>query len=144
MSAPEGWRDAIRQVHTEAGGMLSVNIVEPSRAHGLMAASLAGDENATRLMRALVLAIEAVHRAPRKRPVLCLCCPRAVRPRDQFTVCVTRPENGNPSMVIGSAICARYFADKSTLIERVATALKEIWPQARLVGHIHEAPERVQ
>ena len=144
MSAPVGWQDAIEQVHNEAAGLLSVNIVDPYCARALLVASFAGDEAAAILMRGVCMVVASVERAPRKKPVLCLCCPRSVHPRDPFSVCVTMPENGNPSTVIGSAICARCLTDKCTLLARVATALKAIWPNARIVGHVHEAPGGVQ
>ena len=131
MSPLDGWADGIQQIHAEAGGMLSISLIDPARAHALLAASFAGDEAAARLMLGVFSAIETVQRAPRRKPVICLCCPRVVRPRDRFIVCVTMPENGSPSTGISSVLCARCFADKAGLNERVAAALRSIWPDAR-------------
>ena len=144
MNAPHGWQDAIRRVHDESAGLLSVSVIDPLSACALLGATLAGDKEAAILMRAVMSTVTAVERAPRKKPVLCLCCPRAMRPRDPFSICVTTPENGNPSAALGSVICAHCLGDKSTLLARVATALRGLWPDARVVDHVHQAPEVMQ
>jgi hypothetical protein len=144
MSAHDGWAAGLQQVHAEAGGLLDVHVIEPSRVTELLFASLGGDDTATRLLRAAISTLANVHQAPRKRPALCLCCPRAIRHRDQFIVCITIPRRDNPSMGIGSAICAKCFADPTKLMTRIVEALKQMWPEVRPIGHVHEAPEAVQ
>jgi hypothetical protein len=77
---------------------------------------------------------------PRKKPILCLCCPRAIRLRDQFSIVVTLPGREAPTGAIGSALCQR-CASARPLMPQVVAGLKRIWPGSRAVDldHIHAA-----
>jgi hypothetical protein len=46
------------------------------------------------------------------------------------------PHRDDASMGVGSGICVRCNGDQSTLMPRVAAALKKLWPDARTIGHV--------
>jgi hypothetical protein len=123
---------------------LDIYVFRPGQNDFLVAAALTGDRLAARLMKAILQTVAQIHEAPRKRPALCLCCPRTVRRGDRFAVSIIMPHRDDASMGIGSGICARCNGDQSTLTPRVTAALKTIWPGLRPIGHVHEAAGRVQ
>ena len=100
----------IRAVHAESGGLLEVHVFAPGDVGKLLADVLMGDATAGRLFEAINNGIEQIGAAPRRKPVLCLCCPRAIRLRDQFSIVVTLPRSDNPTMGIASALCQRCAA----------------------------------
>jgi hypothetical protein len=136
MSAPHGWEDGIQQVHTEAGALLDIYVFQPGQNDFLVASAFTGDRLAARLTKAILQTVAQIHGAPRKTPALCLCCPRAVRRGDRFAISIIMPHRDDASMGVGSGICARCNGDQSTLMPRVAAALKKLWPDARTIDHV--------
>lgn len=144
MSAPLGWEDGIRKVDTEGAGAFDIHVLARPLPHDLMLAALSGDAVAVGLLQAVASTVDSIGKAPRKKPALCLCCPRAVRKADQYVVCITTPHRDDPSMAIGSVICAKCWADQERISERIIEAMRAVWPDARPLDHMHDAPRGVQ
>jgi hypothetical protein len=139
MTALAAWESGIRAVHAESGGLLQIHVFAPGDVGALLADALMGDATAGRLFRAINNSIKQIGAAPRRKPVLCLCCPRAIRLRDQFSIVVTVPHHEAPTRALGSALCQRCTVAPEPLMPRVVTGLRRIWPEVRAIDHIHAA-----
>ena len=71
--------DCLTNLHSEAGGAVELIVVRPVDAPDLVAHALAGDRQAIRIFEALSNASRAVQKAPKRKPLLCATCPRALR-----------------------------------------------------------------
>ena len=144
--ARHAWAKALEQANTEAAGLWEASVYLPSDMPLLLGAAIAGDAFALAMARMIGQTANSVYRAPRKKPALCLCCPRAVRKGDAFAICVTVPRRDDPSHAMGSAICMHCMTDEqSTLTAKIVGAMRQhLMPDARAVGHVHDAPGRVQ
>jgi len=133
MTAPDpGWRDGIEAVQTEAGGLLSLDVVLPVDFADLFGCAAAGDRQAARLACAVIDTVARVNKTPRKSPALCGSCPRPVR-RSSFSVVIATPERNDPTRAIGLAICERCGITREEITDKAVIALKRIWPNSRAV-----------
>jgi hypothetical protein len=133
------WESGIRAVHTEAGGLLHVHVFAPSDVGKLLADALMGDATAGHLFQTVNRSVEQIGAVPRKKPILCLCCPRAIRLRDQFSIVVALPHHEAPTRALGSALCQRCAVPPGVLPRVVAALKQRIWPELRAIDHIHAA-----
>ena len=124
------YADAIDRIHAESQGFLRLWFVKPEDGMHLTVASLCGDPWATGLLRATAQCAMRVMRAPRRKPSLCLCCPRAVRRLDGVMFCVAVPEVEHPEQALGAAVCPR-CADAPDMGQRAIQAFRCIWPNIR-------------
>lgn len=119
-------------IHREAGGVLALNIVRPGDALNLVVASLGGDAEATRLLRAVCDTVARVESAPKRKPMLCGCCPRALR-GSGFVICVAIPDRDAPTNGLAFALCENCSRDDAALREKASSALRTIWPDIRTI-----------
>jgi hypothetical protein len=106
MTTDTTWCDGVRAIQNEVGGALIVSIVTAPQGVQLVAASMLGDPEALILLRAIIDAGSWIRRAPRNKPVLCACCPRAVRPITPRTASgVAAPAIDRPGRALGFAFC---------------------------------------
>lgn len=134
--------EGIRCVHAEAQGVLRVWFIRRDDAARLAIASLFGDEWATGLLRATMTCAAQVMKMRRKKPSLCLVCPRAVRSLEGVLFCLAVPEIDNPEQALGSVVCAR-CASNPELSGRAVEAYRRIWPDIRGI-EVMPGPEGVQ
>jgi hypothetical protein len=133
------WRTGIQTVHNEAAGLLNVDIVDALAGAGLMSDALRGDSEAAALILAVTQAAARIKQAPRQKPALCICCPRAVRRVCAGTVFgVATPAVANPTGAIGFVFCDRCASDRDTLAAKAAEGLRRIWPDLRPVVVTHQ------
>jgi hypothetical protein len=137
LSAPDDarvWRDAIQRVNDSAAGVLDVSIINATTGAMLMADALRGDQEAATLILAVSQAATRIKQAPRKKPALCICCPRSVRRICSDTVFgVASPSVPNPDGVIGFVFCDRCAGTPDALAAKAAEGLRRIWPDLRLI-----------
>jgi len=136
------WADAIGEVHREAAGVLTVHYVSGEDGPRLLMESMLGDKRATQVMTAVVDCLRAIRTAPRRKPTLCLCCPRAIRDPAGVVFCIAIPDRPDARQGIGTAICSR-CATAPDRSERTLAAFRRVWPDAREI-QIAAGPERVQ
>ncbi len=131
MSGPD-----LMSIHREANGVLALNIVRPGDSLNLVAASLEGDSEASRLPRAVCDTVGKIENAPRKKPMLCGCCPRALR-GSGFVICVAIPDRDSPTNGLAFALCEYCSRDDAALVEKASSALRTVWPDLRPVTVTH-------
>ena len=124
------WREGIEQVHREAAGLLRVHLVKPADSVHLIAAAILGEPTPLLLLQAITQAARQIRKAPRRLPVLCLCCPRPIRKPEGVTFCVTLPDIDRPGMAIGSAICPECAKNAEA---NALQGLRRLWPELRAI-----------
>ncbi len=124
------WQSEMKAVPSEAGGLMRLHVVRPPDTACILGAMLAGDAEATRLIRVLVDTAVRIERAPRSRPMLCGCCPRPLKGTG-FAICVLYPERPDPTRCIAFAICARCSGSHAETEAKAMIAVKSIWPDSR-------------
>lgn len=129
-------RDGIQQVQVEAGGLLTLQIVQRADMPALILDAVAGSEEAVQLLRLTRDTLASIEAAPRRRPALCGSCPRVLR-GGQFAVVVARPACDDPTQGIAMAICARCGPDHGAIQAKAAVALARIWPDVRAIEVTH-------
>lgn len=139
------WRDGIQRVNDEAAGMLAVEIISPDTALDLLREAMSGSHASYVLFTAVTQAAQRVQSAPRKKPVLCVCCPRPIRRLSTdilFGVAV--PATPSATSALGFAICGRCAEDRRAALEKAQAGLSRIWPGLRPVTVTHHGPEAMQ
>jgi hypothetical protein len=132
MSNSQAWVDGIRAVSAEAAGLLNVTIVDSETCGEILADAMMGDERAVALFNASLEARRRVANVPRRRPALCVACPRAVKRVTRATIFgVALPATARPEAVIGFVFCARCAADRGTLLAKAEIGLRGVWPDLR-------------
>lgn len=117
----------------EGGGALVLDIIQRSDVPSLMSDVLAGNYKAGLLLRQLSIVLDGINSAPRRRPMLCGVCPRALRRNSAFAVVVATPACDKPSAGLSLAICAKCASDQAAITDKAAVALRRIWPDLRPV-----------
>jgi hypothetical protein len=125
-----GDKPDLMAIHHEAAGVLALNIIRPGDALNLVVASLEGGREATRLLRAVCDIVARVESAPRKKPMLCGCCPRPLR-GSGFVICVAVPDRDSPTNGLAFALCEHCSRDDTALLGKASSALRTIWPDLR-------------
>jgi hypothetical protein len=123
-------------IHREAGGVLALNIIRPGDALNLVAASLEGGSEASRLLRAVCDTVARIESAPRRKPMLCGNCPRPLR-GSGFVICVAVPDRDSPTNGLAFALCEYCSRDDAALVEKASSALRTVWPDLRAVEITH-------
>jgi hypothetical protein len=137
------WAAGMQHVNDEAAGLFNVNIIDAATGAELLAGAMAGDREAATLLDAVRQAVAQVNQAPRKRPSLCMCCPRPVKRITPATVFgVALPAVSAPSTAIGFVFCDRCGAGGSDLLAKAAEGLRRIWRDLRPVAITHPAGGR--
>jgi hypothetical protein len=132
------WRDGIQAVNDESAGLLDVDIVDALAGADLLVRATRGDKEAAALFLAVTQAATRIKQAPRRKPALCICCPRSIKRLTAATVFgVAAPAIANPTGAIGFAFCDRCSADRTTLAAKAAEGLRRIWPDLRPVTVSH-------
>jgi len=131
-------REAVARLRTDSGGTFELIIIRPGDLRRLCVDAALGSEDAARLATMALRAVENVVSAPRKKPALCGCCPRAVRKRNRYAIGLALPWTDGPAHGIAFVLCEKCAAD-SDLLARGIAAMKRIWPDARPVTLTHPA-----
>lgn len=142
MSAPGDWADGVARVSAEAAGLVEVQVVMRKDMPELLGCALAGDPEALRLGHLVCDTLDRIERAPKRRPMLCGCCPRTLR-RGRYSLAFAVPRRDAPQEALSLAICEGCATDHAGVMDKVHAALRRIWPDLRpLPGPIHPAEGR--
>ncbi len=129
-------RDGIRQVHVEAGGLLELQVVQRADMSALILDALAGSDEAAQLLRLTQDTLAKIKAAPRREPMLCGACPRALQ-GGRFAIIIAKPSCDDPTQGIAMAICTRCGPNLPGIQAAARTALQRIWPDLRPVVVTH-------
>lgn len=132
------WRQGVQSVNDESAGLLDVSIVDGASGSALLAAALNSDYEAAVLLKSVAQAAARVKQAARRKPALCICCPRTIKRITAATVFgIATPSIASPTGAIGFVFCDRCAEDPATLPAKAAVGLRRIWPDLRPVVITH-------
>ena len=128
------WSAGISAVHIESGGVMRLCLVNPSEQGEILFAAMAGDPLARCLRRLIKPTTFQIKLAPRRKPALCLVCPRPIRKiQDIGTYVFVLPEVQSPVHAIGTAVCAK-CAEGGDLLDRAMAAFqRHLWGDIRRI-----------
>jgi len=142
-AADRAWLDGIQKVNDEAAGLMDVTIIDADAGREMLVDAALGNYEAAIMLQAVRQAAARIKQAPRNKPALCICCPRAIRrltPGTVFGLAV--PATASPSGAIGFVFCDRCAVDRSTLAAKATRGLRRIWPGLRPVEITHSTGGR--
>lgn len=129
-------QEGVQRVNDEAGGLLTVQVIQQHDMPAMIADALCGSAEAVQLLRLTNQVLANIQGAPRRKPMLCGCCPRALR-GGRYAIIIARPACDDPTEGLSLAICRKCGPDHDTLQVKAAVALARIWPNVRPVTVTH-------
>lgn len=126
----ETWEEGIRRFSEESAGAFFVHVVERGDLPGLLADALAGDADAERLAGLVQGTLERIAAAPRHKPMLCACCPCAVK-GGPFAVVVAMPARDDATRGVALAVCGSCASGRDAVQAAALAALRKLWPDLR-------------
>lgn len=130
------WADRIRKVGTEADGLMALLVVQRGDMPHLLAAALGGDVESMMTLKSVNEALHRIRNAPRKRQMLCGCCPRRLR-NGLFAIVLARAATEDPEHGLALAICERCGNTVDEIEAAAVQALRRIWSDGRLIRVTH-------
>lgn len=124
------WADGIQRVGDEAAGVLALQVVQHADVPALIADAIAGDRDATRLLRLVNRALAGIQSAPRSRPHLCAACPRPLR-KGRYAIVAVFPARDDATHGLGLGICTHCGTAHDVIHDKAVLALRRIWPDGR-------------
>lgn len=138
-AARDDWASGIARISAEAAGLVEVQVVTREDMPELLAHAMLGDPEAMHLGRLVCDALGRIERAPKRRPMLCGSCPRALR-RGRYSLAFAVPRRDAPQEALSLAICEVCATDHAGVVDKAHAALKRVWPDLRpLPGPVHPA-----
>jgi hypothetical protein len=129
-------QEGVQRVNDEAGGMLTVQVIQQHDMPAMIAGALGGSAEAMQLLRLTNQVLANIQGAPRRKPMLCGCCPRALR-GGRYAVIIARPACDDPAQGLSLAICRKCGPDFDAIQVKATVALARIWPNVRPVTVTH-------
>ena len=129
-------RDGIQHLQDQAGGLLTLQVVQRADLSALMMNGLMGDAEAMQVLRLVNDTVVGIQAAPRRKPMLCGACPRGLH-GGAFSISIARPACDDPSAGLALAICNRCGPDFAAIQVAARVALARIWPDLRPVAVTH-------
>ena len=142
MSAAIDVQQHLHALDAEAAGAVKTWFFTPRDGACLLVGAAAGDAWARGMLRAISECIRRIREAPKRRPILCACCPAPVRTAAGGTFIVITPYTDAPRHGMGAVLCPACAA-RPDVAERVLAALQQVWPDLREVQPV-SGPGRVQ
>jgi hypothetical protein len=130
VSARSRLADGIKAIQQEADGVLGIDVVRQRDMLDLIMCCASGDANALTLLRAVNDTLTNIGNAPRRRPMLCGCCPRSLLDGD-FAVVIASPERDDRKQALALAICTACAVTVPAITAKAAEVLRKIWPDLR-------------
>lgn len=134
-------QDGVQRVNDEAGGLLELQVIQRTDLPALMLDALAGSSEAAQTLRLANDAVAGIQAAPRRRPMLCGCCPRALR-GGRYAVVLARPARDDAAQPLAMAICTKCGPDFGAIQAAATVALRRIWPDLRPITITHSKAGR--
>jgi hypothetical protein len=130
----ETWGNDLEATSNEAGGVWNAYAFRPPDKTSLMLAAAYGDAFAELALNVIDTVTSGVRSAPRKAPMRCMCCPRAIRYGAWYAIAMVAPSRPDASRSIGAAVCERCAADEAMLTGKIIAAMRELMPDARAIS----------
>lgn len=134
-------QEGIQRVSDEAGGLLELQVIQRTDLPALMLDALAGSSEAAQTLRLANNAVTSIQAAPRRKPMLCGCCPRALR-GGRYAVVLARPARDDAAQGLAMAICTKCGPDFGAIQAAATVALRRIWPDLRSITITHSKAGR--
>ncbi len=129
-------QEGVQRVNDEAGGLLTLQVIQRQDMPAIIADAICGSAEAAQLMRLTNQVLANIQGAPRQKPMLCGCCPRALR-GGRYAIIIARPACDDPTQGLSLAICRKCGPDFDAIQAKAAVALARIWPNLRRVTITH-------
>ena len=129
-------QEGVRQVSDEAAGVLSLQVIQRGDMPALISDALSGSGEAMDLLRLVRETMAGIQAAPRRKPMLCGCCPKALRD-GRFSVVLAKPDRADASQGVAMMICARCGQNRGAIQAAALVALRRIWPDCRPITITH-------
>lgn len=129
-------QEGVQRVNDEAGGVLSLQVIQRGDMPALISDALAGSGEAMELLRLVRETMDGIQAAPRRKPMLCGCCPKALR-NGRFSVVLAKPDRADASQGIAMMICAKCGPSYGAIQAAALVALRRIWPNCRPIAITH-------
>lgn len=129
--------EGLAQFNRESGGLLRVEIIRPADIQLIFRAAISGYSPAFFRLSAIFESSEKIRKMARKKPAVCLTCPRSVGdPNASLALLV--PANDAATVAICSALCEKCSKYEPEIITRLAAAAYQAaWPGLRCVEVTH-------
>lgn len=131
-AARDDWADGIARISAECAGVVALQVVTPEDLPEMLAASLMGDREATRLAHLVAQALRRIEEAPRSRAMLCAACPKRLRGGRYAIVCAV-PHRDDPREALTLGVCRRCATRHDAIVQKAGQALKRVWPDLRAI-----------
>jgi len=136
MSWASDMRSTLAEMGQQGGGAVVLHFVTFAHVPGIMHRADAGSADDLRILKALGEALTGIQGAPRKRPMLCACCPRPVR-GSGFAIALAMPSGPNPTSALTLAVCDACAPDEDAFQAKATEAFRRIWPDGRPIQVTH-------
>ena len=140
LGSKEALRAGVEAISAESGGIVELVVVRPADVPGLLGDVLLGDAQATGIFRMVFDTIKRVEAAPKRAPMLCVACPRALR--KGYAVCIAIPAKADPGQALALAVCPRCGGDLAAIKAKATEGLRKFWPDLRSIEQTHTAGGR--
>lgn len=134
-------QEGVQRVNDEAGGVLSLQVIQRGDMPALISDALSGSGEAMELLRLVRETMDGIQAAPRRKSMLYGACPKPLR-NGRFSLILAKPACDDPTQGIAMAICSRCGPNRGAIEAAALVALRRIWPDARPIAVTH--PESSQ
>jgi hypothetical protein len=134
------WEEGMMALHREAAGVIRAEIYTFIDARALALSAASGSVKSRNTLRAMGDFLAEIGKAPRKKPMLCGTCNRALR-RVAFDLAVIFPEIDNPTNCLVLGICSHCASKSGGTAARTMELAKRVWPELRTI-EVHQQTGR--
>lgn len=124
----------LSELQEAAHGIVDIRYVDLEAAGALLIAAAMGDHQSLQIVKGIGKVMVWMKKQPRKKPALCLCCPREIRTETDICgfVLISVPENQTAPFSV-SAICDACAIETGRDDKVLSAIQKHIWPNARII-----------
>jgi len=126
----------IEKLQANSGGVVDVQIITQQNVPGLIQRAMAGDWDAACTLEAVDHALGKIQNAPKRKPMLCGCCPQPLR-AGKYAIVVAKGADDMAGQALTLAICDRCGHVHGAAQAAASTALRRIWPNSRPITVTH-------
>ncbi len=131
------WCRDVENISKEAAGAVEIVVVMEREFPDLVANTLKGDPDSTKLMHLVAQIISRIESASKREPMLCLSCPQPIRQGVEFGLAFAIPSRDDPKGAISMAICGKCGADPAGVMAKAVDGLRKLWPSLRTANITH-------
>ena len=132
--------ETAQQMKAEADGLVRIWVVLQAERAGLVWDALNGSTLAARLISLTAQLANQIAQAPKRRPMLCGTCDRALRARGAgHSFAIALSASDDPKQAICLAICTHCAVTADEVSAQAHVALRGIWPELRTLAPTHSS-----